>query len=115
MVGSDSSRAVARGEKRKSGPLPAVRANSLQPIYRMPVRDRVRDDKLWDGGWSALAGIARASFRAAGSPKQAPSFYVLSIVVRRAGSTQVLAFFRVEGCFPENCHLPRQNQKTAIR
>src|SRR5216684_3213915 len=59
--------------------------------------------------------MARASFGAAGSPEQAPSFYVLSIVVRRAGSTQVLAFFRVEGCLPETCQLLRQNQKAAIR
>src|SRR5260370_17472691 len=48
-------------------------------------------------------GAKGASFCAAGSPQQAPSFYVLSIVVRRAGSTQVLAFFRVEGCLRETC------------
>ena|SRR5438552_13149023 len=106
---------VTSGEKTKSGSLTAVRANSLQPAYRVPVRNRVRDDKLWDGGRSTVAGIARASFRAAGSPEQAPSFYVLPIVVRRAGSTQVLAFFRVEGCLPETCQLLRQNQKAAIR
>ncbi len=105
---------MASGEKTKSGSLTAVRANSLQPAYRVPVRDRVpfgcsqgrRDDKLkirTDGGGSTLAGIARASFGVAGSPEQAPSFYVLSIVVRRAGSTRVLAFFRVEGGLPETC------------
>src|SRR5260370_32908375 len=60
-------------------------------------------------------GDCPSSFRAAGSPEQAPSFYVLSIVVRRAGSTQVLAFFRVEGGLPETCQLLRQNQKAAIR
>src|SRR5713226_40619 len=60
-------------------------------------------------------GDCPSSFRAAGSPEQAPSFYVLSIVVRRAGSTQVPAFFRVEGCLPETCQLLRQNQKAAIR
>jgi len=37
---------VTSGEKTKSGSLTAVRANSLQPAYRVPVRDRVRDDKL---------------------------------------------------------------------
>src|SRR2546422_9207504 len=37
---------VASDEKTKSGSLTAVRANSLQPAYRVPVRDRVRDDKL---------------------------------------------------------------------
>jgi len=58
---------------------------------------------MYRGGGSTLAGMARASFRAAGSPEQTPSFYVLSIVVRRAGSTQVLAFIRVEGCLPETC------------
>src|SRR2546426_8450578 len=37
---------VASDKKTKSGSLTAVRANSLQPAYRVPVRDRVRDDKL---------------------------------------------------------------------
>ncbi len=50
---------------------------------------------------NSLAGIARASFRAAGSSEQAPSFDVISIVVRRAIRTQALAFFRVEGCLRE--------------
>src|SRR5258708_37055533 len=44
------SKRVARKQKadpclRQAG-LTAVRANSLQPAYRVPVRDRVRDDKL---------------------------------------------------------------------
>jgi len=72
-------------------------------------------DKLWEGGWSTLGGMARASFRAAGLPEQAPSFDVISIVVRRAIRTRALAFFRVEGCLLETYQLLRQDQKTAIR
>src|SRR5258708_39964053 len=46
--------------------------------------------------WGApLAGIARASFRAAGGPRQATSFDVISVIVRREILYQGVAFFRV--------------------
>ena len=56
---------------------------------------------MYRGGRRTFAGIARASVRAAGSPEQAPSFDVISIVVRRAVRAQARAFFGVEGCLRE--------------
>ena len=64
---------------------------------------------------SPACAVARASFCVLRAPEQAPSFYVFTIVVRRAGSTQALAFFRVKGGLPETCQLLRQDQKAAIR
>src|SRR2546422_11471091 len=57
---------VASDEKTKSGSLTAVRANSLQPAYRVPVRDRVRDDKLkkWAERARRRRGDDHSPFRA---------------------------------------------------
>src|SRR5690349_14630202 len=50
-----------------------------------------------------------------GLPEQAPSFYVFSIVVRRADSTRSLAFLQLEACLSKTYQLFRQDQKAAIR
>ena len=66
--------------------------------------------------WQAeqACGIARASFRAVGLSEQAPSFEVVSIVVRRAIRTEAIGFFRVETCLRETYQLAGQNQEAAV-
>src|SRR2546422_1839975 len=69
---------VASDEKTKSGSLTAVRANSLQPAYRVPVRDRVRDDKLKK--WAERARRRRVDDH---SPFRATCSYVFRVSIER--------------------------------
>src|SRR2546430_14659691 len=69
----------AWGRKKKRGPRPgvhpapaAVRANSLQPAYRVPVRDRVRDDKLWDVGAEHRCGDCPSLISSGGAEQTKP-------------------------------------------
>ena len=46
--------------------------------------------------------------------EQAPSFEVISIVVRRAIRTEAIGFFRIETCLRETYQLAGQDQEAAV-